>query len=136
MAAIAKSGTPSLANLLHPANAQIGNLVAGEAIAVWDACYIKQADGKVYKSTGAAADEAAEVHGYAPVAAAAGDAVTLMWDVRVRYGAGLTPGKKIYLSATAGLLVDAPTTGGVGQIGFVVDATRVQLWQSRYPEPA
>ena len=120
MADIAKSGTPSLASVTNQINSLAG-LLAGEAIAAGDACYIKASDGKVYKSTGAAANAAAEVHGYAAQAASIGEALTLVWDVRVRYGAGLTPGAKVYLSgATAGALADAASTGGTKPIGLYV----------------
>ncbi len=130
MADIAKSGTPSLASVTTMVNTLSG-LKAGEAIAAGDVCYIKS-DGLIWKSTGAAANAAAQVYGYACQAASVGEAVTLAWDVRFRYGAGLTPGTKIFLSATAGLIGDAATTGGTAPIGVVVDATRVHLWQSRY----
>ncbi len=132
MAAVAKSGTPSMSSLLNPANTQLSGLLAGEAIAAFDACYINS-DGKVYKATGAAANAAAKVRGYAPIAAAAGESVTLVWDVRVRYGSGMTPGAQLYLSGTtAGGLDDAASTGGTAPIGYVVDATRVHLWAARY----
>jgi len=130
MADIAKSGTPSLCSVTTQVNSLAG-LLAGEAIAAGDACYIKS-DGKVWLATGAAATAPAQVYGYATQAASVGEAVTLAYDVRFRYGAGLTPGAKIFLSATAGALSDAATTGGTAPIGVVVDATRVHLWQSRY----
>lgn len=130
MADIAKSGTPSLASVTTQVNSLSG-LKAGEAIAAGDACYIKS-DGLAWKSTGAAANAAAQVYGYACQAASVGEAVTLAYDVRFRYGSGMTPGTKIFLSATAGLIGDAATTGGTAPIGVVVDATRVHLWQSRY----
>lgn len=137
MAQVAKTGTPSLASLLPNGSDVFSGLLAGEALDWFDACYIKASDGKVYKSTGAAANAAANVDGYAASATAAGEAVTLYKNIRVRYGAGLTPGTRLYLSgATAGTLADAPSTGGVASIGFVVDATRVYLDISRYPEPA
>jgi len=130
MAQIAKSGTPSLATVTTQVNSLSG-LIAGEAIAAGDACYIKS-DGKAWLATGTAANAAAQVYGYACQAASVGEAVTLAYDVRFRYGAGLTPGTKVYLSATAGTLSDAATTGGTAPIGVVVDATRIHLWQARY----
>ena len=131
MAEIAKSGTPSLSTLTTQVNSLAG-LLAGEAIAAGDACYIKS-DGKAWKSTGAAANAAAEVHGFAAQAASVGEAVTLCWDVRFRYGAGLTPGTKLFLSGTVvGGLADAASTGGTKPIAFVVDATRIHVYQSRY----
>lgn len=131
MADIAKSGTPSLASVLPPQNCQLAGLRAGEALGAGDACYIKS-DGLAWKSTGAAANAAAKVDGYAAEACAVGEAVTLFFDTNFRYAAGLTPGIRVYLSATAGALADAATTGGTAPIGFAVDATRVHLWQSRY----
>jgi hypothetical protein len=132
MADIAKSGTPSLASVLPPQSQTTSGLLAGEAIAAGDLCYIKS-DGKIWLSTGAAANAAAEVIGIAAQAASSGAPVTLFHDVTFHYGAGMTPGAKIYLSgATAGALADAASTGGSKPIGYVVDATRVHVWQSRY----
>lgn len=129
MAAVPKSGTPSLASVTTQVNSLAG-LLAGEAIAAGDACYIKS-DGKVWIATGAAANAAAKVYGFAAQAASVGEAVTLVWDVRLRYGAGMTPGTQLFLS-TGGALVDAATTGGTAPIGVVVDATRIHVWQARY----
>jgi hypothetical protein len=131
MAVIAKSGTPSLSSVLPGQDKTISGLLAGEAIAAGDACYIN-ADGKVYKSTGAAANAAAKVDGFAAREAGIGEAVTLVFDVNFRYGSGMTPGARIYLAATAGLIDNAATTGGTAPIGFCVDATRIRVWQSRY----
>lgn len=133
MAAVAKSGTPSPCSQTPGREHMITGLVAGEAIAAGDACYIKAADGKVWLSTGAAANAAAKVRGYAATAASAGEAVSLYFGMNFYYGSGLTPGADLYLSAaTAGALADAATTGGTAPIGFVVDATRVHLKQSTY----
>lgn len=131
MADIAKSGTPSLASVEPPPNHRVNGLLTGEAIAAGDACYIKS-DGKIWRSTGAAANAAAKVDGFAPKAADSGEALTLYHGVVFNYGAGLTPGATVYLSATAGLIADAATTGGTAPIGFVVDATRVFLTVSAY----
>lgn len=129
MAAVAISGTPSLASVTNQVNSLAG-LLAGEAIGAGLACYIKS-DGKVWLATGAAANAAAKVYGFAAQAASSGEAVTLVWDVRLRYGAGMTPGTQLFLS-TGGTLVDAATTGGTAPIGVVVDATRIHVWQARY----
>jgi hypothetical protein len=131
MAAIAKSGTPSLCSVLPGQDKTISGLLAGEAIAAGDACYIKS-DGKVWLSDGTAATAPAKVDGFAAKAAAVGEAVTLVFDVNFRYGAGLTPGARVYLMTTPGALSDAATTGGTAPNGFVVDATRIRVWQSRY----
>lgn len=133
MAAVAKSGTPSLATTLPCPAHQLSGQTAGEALGAFDACYIKASDGKVYKSDGTAANAAAKVRGYAAQAYASGDTdVTLYWNVRVRYGSGMTPGTDLFLATSAGTLVDAATTGGTAPIGYVVDATRVELWRSTY----
>ena len=132
MADIAKSGIPSICSVGPQAANRLSGLKAGEDIAAGDACYIKAADGKVWRATGAAANAAAKVRGYACEAAKAGQAVTLAHSVMWRYGAGLTPGTPIFLSATAGAIADAATTGGTGEIGFVWDSTRVFLRQSAY----
>lgn len=133
MAEIAKSGTPSLGTLLpDPGSNKLPPLYAGEALAAGDACYINAA-GTVFRSNGAAVAAAAKVHGYAAMACSSGDAVTLLFNVSFRYGAGLTPGASYFLSGTVlGGLADVASTGGTGIIGFAIDATRIYLKQSAY----
>lgn len=133
MADVAKSGTPSLSSLTPGQDKTIAGLVAGETIAAGDACYIAST-GKVLKSIGTAANAAAKVDGFAMGAAVLNEPVTLVFDVNLRYGAGMTPGARLYLSATAGggVLADAASTGGTAPVGFVIDATRIRVWQSRY----
>ena len=131
MSTLTKVGTPSPSTLLIPANCKLTGLVAGEAIAAGDACYIKS-DGKIWKATGTAANAAAQVDGFAAEAASVGEAVTLVWDVNLRYGSGMTPGAKYYLSATAGALDDAATTGGTAWIAKAIDATRLWVKKSAY----
>jgi hypothetical protein len=132
MAAIAKTGTPSLASLQPEGGDNLGGLKAGENLGAFDACYIAST-GLVMRSTGAAANAAAKVRGYAPEACNSGEAVTLLKNVRVRYGAGLTPGADVFLSGTtAGGLDTAASTGGTAPIGFCVDDTRIHLNESRY----
>lgn len=132
MAEITKLSTASLSSILPPQNQTLAGFLAGEAIGAGDACYMKS-DGKIWKSTGAAANAAAKVRGYAFMAADSGEAVTLYWDVNFYYGSSLTPGASLFLSGTvAGGLADAASTGGTVEIGYVVDATRVHLYPSRY----
>lgn len=132
MADIAKSGTPSLSSQTPPQHTRLTGLVAGEDLAAGDACYVKN-DGKVWRSSGAAANAAAKVRGYAFMKALAGEAVTLVWDVNFRYGASLTPGADVFLSGvTAGGLADVASTGGTAPIGYAVDATRIHLRRSTY----
>jgi hypothetical protein len=132
MAAVTLTGTPSLATPLPCPAHTIGGLLAGEAIAAGDLCYIKS-DGLVWKATGASANAAAKVRGMALLAAQVGEAVSLYHGVDVRYGAGLTPGADLFLSgATAGLIVDTASTGGSAPIGYVKNATVIHIFQSRY----
>lgn len=133
MAAVAKSGTPSLCSQTPGREHQISGLIAGEAIAAGDACYIQAANGFVWLSTGAAVNAAAKVRGFSFTAASVGEAVTLYHGVNYYYGAALSPGADLFLSAaTPGALSDTATTGGTAPIGFVIDATRVYLTRSNY----
>jgi len=133
MAAVAKSGTPSVCSQTPGREHQINGLYAGEAIAAGDACYVKAADGKVWLSNGTAVNAAAKVRGFAATAAAAGEAVTLYAGVNFYYGTALSPGADLFASSvTSGALSDVATVGGTAPIGYVVDATRVHLDRSRY----
>jgi hypothetical protein len=134
MADVAKSGTPSLASVLPCAAHKITGLLSGEALGAFDACYIKGSDNKVYKSVGTTTNAAAKVDGYAATTCPSGEAVTLYHGVVVGYGSGLTAGTRLYVSATTsgGKLADAASTGGTGQVGFVIDSTRVFLARSSY----
>lgn len=128
MAAVAKSGTPSLATLDPGSECFVGsNLVAGEDVAAGDACYIKGSDGLVWRSVGTAANEASKVHGYAAKVAKSGRAITLMADVVFHYGSGLTPGASYYLDTAAGGLNTVATTGGTTPVAHAVDSTRVRV---------
>jgi hypothetical protein len=128
MAAVTKSGTPSLSTMVPCPAHQLSGLVAGEAIAAGDACYIKAADGKVWLATGAAANAAAQVDGFAAKNYATGQGVTLYYNVHFNYGSGLTIGALYYLSGTtAGGLVDAASTGGTTWIAKAIDATRIYI---------
>ncbi len=133
MAEIAKSGTPSLHTLgPDPGACKHPSLLAGEAIAAGDLCYVSSA-GTVFRSNGAAATAPAKVRGIAPTKANIGEPVTLMYHVVFQYGAGLTPGAGYFLSGTVlGGIADAASTGGTGEIGFAIDATRIYFRQSGY----
>jgi hypothetical protein len=133
MADIAKSGTPSVSTIgLDPGSQKLPTLLAGENIAAGDACYVKN-DGLIWRSTGAAANAAAIVRGFAPTKANSGEALTLVHNCVFNYGSGLTPGADYYLSgATAGALADAASTGGTGKIAYAIDATRISVKASAY----
>jgi hypothetical protein len=119
MAAIPKAGTPSLASALPPQNEQIPGLKAGEAIGAGDLCTIAS-NGTVMKSV-----TGNRVHGVAAGPAATGEAVTLYRNVRFGYGAGLTPGQAVRLSATVAGGLDNSGTEQI--VGVVIDATRIQF---------
>lgn len=125
MTLIAKSGIPSLSTV-NPEQAHViaSGIKAGEAIAAGDVCYI-HSNGTAMRSNGTAANAAARARGIAAREASAGEAVTLYRNIEMHYGAGLTPGADLYVSATAGRLDDAPTTGGIAPVAMVVSATRI-----------
>jgi hypothetical protein len=67
------------------------------------------------------------------MACPSGEAITLFFSITMRYGAGLTPGARYFLSGTVtGGLADAASTGGTAPVAFAVDATRIYVYQSRY----
>ena len=51
MGAVSKSGNPSLASVLPPANHKISGLYVGVDVSPGDACYVA-ADGGIYPSLG------------------------------------------------------------------------------------
>jgi hypothetical protein len=124
MATVTKTGVPSICSVLPPATNRITELLAGEAIAAGDTLYVKS-DGKVWKTNGTAATAPALYVGVAAAAASVGEAVTPYHGVTVRYGSGLTPGARYFVSATPGLIDDAATTGGTVAIAVAVDDTRI-----------
>lgn len=140
MTAIAKRGTPQAVTQAYGNEPRVGSgLICGEDLAAGDACYIKIADGLVYRSTGAAANAAAEVVGYAATACkvAQKDAVTLFDGLDWAYTTGQfvagNVGKPVYLSGTVpGGIDTAASTGGTGKIGRILDDGRVRLWASTY----
>jgi len=126
MAVQAKSGTPSLASPYPAGGDLIRGLKAGEAIAAGDICYIA-ADGTAMRSNGTSANAAAVGFGIAAGATQVGEAVTLYRNVSFHYGSGMTPGAPFYVSATAGALDTAATTGGTVVVARAIDATRIQF---------
>lgn len=106
---------------------QIPDLVAGEALVIGDAVYVKS-DGKLWKSNGTAATAPAGFVGIVARAAAAGDAVTAFGvGTRFRYAAGMTPGAPLFVSGTAGALADAATTGGPNPVARAITATDILI---------
>lgn len=130
MATLTKVGAPSLSSL-NPNQDQIITGITGEAIAAGDLCYIAST-GLIMRSNGTAATAPAKCRGIAANAAPSGGPLTVYNDVRFEYGAGLTPGTNLFVSATAGAVDDAATTGGTAAVGYVVSATRIHIFGSRY----
>ena len=128
MAEVTRTGTPSVSNPLAVRDRSITGLLAGESLAGGDAVYIKAADGRVWKATGAAANEAARCRGFAAKAADAGEACTILCaGVHIAYGPLVSgnaapAGANLFLSGTvAGGLADAASTGGTTPIAYVID---------------
>lgn len=128
MAEVTRTGVPTPVNVLAVQQHSITGLLAGEALAGGDAVYIKEEDGKVYKATGAAANQAARCCGFAAKVASAGEAMTILTaGVHLAYGPNVAgtatlPGRPLYLSGTvAGNLADAASTGGTDPVARVLD---------------
>lgn len=132
MAAVTKSGTPSLATTLPASENMLTGLLAGEAIAAGDACRV-HTDGTIMKSTGAAANAAAYVDGFAATAAATGQPVTLFrGGVMMHYGSGMAVGTTLYLSGTvAGGLDTATSTGDAVGVARVFTASVIRVFGTR-----
>jgi hypothetical protein len=127
----AQFGIPSIASQLIPASSKITGLIAGEALSAGSACYIKTSDGKIYQSTGASANAAAVVDGFAAINCPAGEACTLIMSAVWGYINTSNPGTPLYLSGTAaGGLADAASTGGTVIIGKTIDVNRIFLKRS------
>jgi hypothetical protein len=134
MAIVAKSGTPSITTLT-PCPAHHLPLIAGEAIAAGDACYIKASDGKAYRCDGTTLNAAAaKCDGFAAMAAAINKPVTLYRDVVFAYGASLVPGAKYYVAASPnqGQLDTSPTTGGTAHVATAVNDKEILVTASTY----
>jgi hypothetical protein len=89
------------------------------------------ADGKLYKASGAAATAPARTRGMVLRDYPIGDEGVTIWnDITVNYGSGYTPGNNVYLSGTVpGGLADAPSTGGVNPVGYIDrDGMRIVLY--------
>jgi hypothetical protein len=133
VAEILKAGTPVLSTTLPGDPMRFPPIPVGEDIAAGDACYIKQTDGKAYRSDGSGTGVvggSAEVDGFAslPAKVAQRDVVSLYHDVNFRYGSGLTPGKLLYLSTTVlGGLTDVVGTKQLAAIARTVAATLIRV---------
>jgi hypothetical protein len=130
MAEITRITTPSLATQTPGNECQRTGIKAGEVLAPGDLVYLKAADGRLWKASGAAANAAAVVVGMVLIPAQVGEGTTYYFGVTVNYASGtLTPGALLYLSGTvAGGLADAASTGGTKPIAYVAqDGARIFL---------
>lgn len=125
MANITKTLPQSMSTLLVPPNSRISEGArSGEAIGALDPVYMKS-DGKYWKSNGTSANAAAECDGFSlDEVDAADESITVANDFVAQYGTGLTPGASLYVSATAGALADAATTGGTKRVARVMEDGR------------
>jgi hypothetical protein len=105
-----------------------GDLFAGEDLAACDFCYIKGSDGLVYRTSGAAANEAARFAGVTPKAVKSGQIVDLLGlGLEMRYASsGLTPGAMLFIGATGGLDTAATTGDAVG-IAQCINDTDIRI---------
>jgi hypothetical protein len=127
MAAVTRSGIPSLADALVPASHK-HTFPAGAAIVAGDVCRISNSSGspRIVPSNGTVNDATALYDGVALVSQpTTGEPVTIAWGVKMRWGAGLTPGARYYVHTTAGGLNDAATTGGTAPVAMAVDDTTI-----------
>jgi hypothetical protein len=128
MALVTRSALASIDVGLAQFVPQITGLLAGEDLDIAAPCYIKTADGKVWMTDATAANEAAEVVGFAARHTHSGEPVTLFQVARFRYGTGLTIGNILYAAATAGRLDTAATTGDAIGCARVITATDIECW--------
>jgi hypothetical protein len=127
MAEVTKGNTaPSISTPSPGFEQRLTGLLAGENIAQGDACYIAST-GLVMRASGAAANAAAKVFGFAAKAADTNEPITLVRGVNIAYkplvgGSPVNPGVELFLSGTAaGGLADAASTGGTVPIAVVLD---------------
>lgn len=130
MADITRSSTPVPSLATRPSDVPACNQIQappGENLSAGDMVYIKAADGKFYKANGTAADALALAVGMVLRDAQVGeDSVTAFHGVEVYYAAAanLSGKSRLYVSATAGALADAATTGGTVPVAIVTDARK------------
>lgn len=123
MADVARRARPSVDAATAMYAGQLSGLVAGENIVAGDLTFIAAGTGRLMKTTGAAGQIVA---GIAPRDANTNEPLTVYnVGTRVGYGSGLTPGQKLYLSATAGRLGDAVVAVGDLPVAFAVNATDI-----------
>jgi hypothetical protein len=127
---VTKSSKASVDVSTAQLNLLITGLVAGENIAECDLVYIKGADGKVYRATAAAVNEASLAVGIAPRQANTGEPCTILpgpGQVAKYSDALLTPGAVLYLAETAGGLSTTATTADNAGVAQAIDSSNIRL---------
>ena len=130
MADITRSTSPVPSLATRPSDVKATNQIQGppgEALAAGDMVYRKASDDKLYKANGTAATAPALALGMVLRDADVGeDSVTAYHGVEVYYApaANLTNKDRLYVSATAGNLADAATTGGTVPVAIVTDDSK------------
>lgn len=114
----------------HPGYRQ-AEATAGEALVGGYACYLKS-DGKVYHAGTSVSTGTTQVafDGFAVRNYAVGDAVTLIGQNNVLMldgNAGLTIGKELWLSATAGVLSDAKIAGADTPVAKAISTSAIRV---------
>jgi len=130
MAAVAKSGRPSLATTVPGREHTITGKLATVAISAGDACRITPTG--IALSVGAAVNDVAVVDGFAASDCPVGEAVTLYDGVHFHYGANMTVGTFLYLSGTVagGLDTVAPVGGSQAIVARVLTSSTLLLKRS------
>ncbi len=127
MATITRVGAPSLATTLNdPGPHQIHGRAATDLLP-GETVYLANASGvpTLTKTNGTAATAPALYVGVICKKTYSGEKAVAYHDVEVAYGASMTPGARVYVSATAGAVDDAATTGGTVPIGIVTSPTTI-----------
>ena len=126
MAIVAKIAGAGLSGVITPNQVCGAGLVCGEAVKRLDACYVKQSDGKVYRSiaTATASDETNQVRFLATDDFAAGEDFSgFLGSFEALYCSGATNGINLFLATGAnneGKLADNVTAGAPLPIAFVL----------------
>lgn len=116
-------GAPTLTTLAPPRNC-FRMCLAGEALAQGDMCYVLPGDGLAYKTP---AGHPVGFAGMATRKVAAGQAITLVYDVSIYYlSTALAVGTKLYLSpGTAGGIDQTPNLAGVNEVDRITKSGTV-----------
>jgi hypothetical protein len=111
--------------------AYISGLTAGEDLGALNVCRISTSDGKVYKAVTTSAQaitsgSVADYAGFTGKAVSNGQPVTLFrCGVMANLSTGLTTGKNLFISGSAGLLSDAIVLAGDSPVAMAISSTDI-----------